>query len=94
MNITFARRIEGYDSREFGPTMEGSVMRKFGRYMATAEDRQILRKWTCGVMIFYCTLIVGLVGVSTVLRSPSDESLKSQAVAAQSVVGPVIDASY
>ena len=68
-------------------------MRKSGRYMATAEDRQILRKWTCGVMIFYCTLIVALIGVSTVLRSPSDESLKSQAVAVTSV-GPVIDVSY
>jgi hypothetical protein len=71
--------------------MEGSAMRKSGRYMATADDRLVLRKWTCGVMIFYCTLILALVGVSTVLRSPSDEAPKNQAVAATSAG---IDASY
>ncbi len=58
-------------------------MRKSGRYMPTAEDRLVLRKWTCWVLGFYCTLILVLYGVSTVLRPQSPDALKSQSAAAK-----------
>jgi hypothetical protein len=44
--------------------MEAPMMRKSFRYVPTAEERRVTRRWTCGVLVVYGALALAIFGVA------------------------------
>jgi len=63
-------------------------MRKF-RHIQTAEERRVVRKWTCGVLAFYGAFALVILGVASLRQhsaaGPSD--VASSAIAAAAAGG-------